>query len=134
MRTQLSALPLETVLVIDAATCAAMGVVLVGFAPSLASLLGIPGVVLTAAGAILFPCAFLMLAAARLPSLTSPLGWLVVLGNLGWAAASVGLLLAVPVTPVGEAVVLLQAAAVLILAQLEWKSLRRLPRPNPAHG
>jgi hypothetical protein len=134
MTQQRPAIPLEHALIFDAATCLLMGAILTVGASALASPLGIPGFVLTGAGLLLFPCAAVMLAAARVPSLTIALGWLVVFGNIAWVLGSLALLLIAPVTLAGEVFVLVQATAVALIAAAEWQGLRSTPRPRPAHG
>jgi len=48
-------------------------------------------------------------------------------GNFGWAVASVALLVSgiFPVTALGMAWVLAQVACVVVLAELQWTGLRR---------
>jgi hypothetical protein len=107
----------------DAATCFAFGLLLVAGAGPLAPLLGLPETLLFYAGVVLFPCAALMVVAAR--SLARPLVWLVVAGNAGWVVASVALLGFFDVTALGAAFVLVQAAAVAALTALEWRAVKQ---------
>jgi len=118
-------IPLRAILLFDAATCLAMGTGLVAASVPIAVSLGLPPELLFWAGVALFPCAALMLLAARArPS--SPLLWLVINGNVAWAAASVlvATVLFDP-TPLGQAIVIAQALAVLVLAWLEFNGWRR---------
>jgi hypothetical protein len=120
------ALPLEgatflrRTLAVDAATCVAMGALLVAFQAPLAGLLGLPAALLFYAGLALFPCAALMLAAHR----SRALAWLVVAGNAAWVAASVAVLLVASPTALGYAFVIAQALAVAVLAWLESLGIR----------
>ena len=119
-------LTLGRVLAFDAATCLAMGAALLALAEPLAAPLGLPAALLRGAGALLLPCALLMAWAARPGPRRRALAGLVVAGNVAWAAASVAVCLLVMPTVLGEALVLAQAAAVAVLAALEWRGLRRL--------
>jgi hypothetical protein len=107
-------------LAIDAATCAAMGALLAFFSAPLAGLLGLPAALLFYAGVALFPCAALMLMARR----SRALAWLVVAGNAAWIAGSVVVLLVTSPTALGYAFVIAQAAAVAVLAELEYMAIR----------
>lgn len=119
---------LRAVLLVDAATCALMAVLLLGLAGALAPWLGLTDGFLRAAGALLLPCALLMWVAARqLPA--APLVALVVAGNLAWVAASLFVAFAIDgVTIPGALLVTAQAIAVLGLAWLEWRGLAALRR------
>lgn len=118
---------LRRILFLDAATCFATGLLLTLGASLLAGWLGLPDMLLRYAGISLLPfAAFLLyLAAKPLP----PRGgvWLVIALNGLWVLDSVLLLIAGGVAPttLGYAFVLAQAAAVLVLAELEWLGLRR---------
>lgn len=117
---------LPRVLKVDALTCVAMGLLLVAAHSTLSPLLGLPAALLQYAGLLLFPCAALMAWAGRSARPASALVWLVILGNLAWVLAS--LLLAFvwfsPTVP-GQAFLVVQALAVLGLAELEYVGLRR---------
>lgn len=124
---------LRSLLLIDAATCAAMGLALgLGAAP-VAALTGLPQSLLIWAGLALLPvAAFLALVALR-PALHAAGGRLAVAGNAGWVFASVALIASGWAQPnvLGVAFVLAQAAAVAVLTLLELAALRRrAPRPQ----
>lgn len=120
-----AALPgLRFVLGLDAATSVAMGLLLVVGADGLGPWLGLPQPLLLWAGVLLFPCAALMAVAAVPHRPPAVLVWLVIAGNAGWAAGSVAVATAwFEPTRVGLALVLLQAAAVVVLLWLEWRGL-----------
>ncbi len=99
----------------------ALGVALVAFTAPLSSLLGLPPALLFWAGLVLFPSAAAMLLAAWRPS--GVFAWLVVGGNVAWVVASVAVLMLATPTAIGGAFLVAQAAAVAVLAWLEW-SLR----------
>lgn len=125
----MSKLPsLRSLLIVDAVTCAVMGVALATAALPLAALTGLPAVLLGGAGLALLPIAAFMAATAWRPHPAALR--LVVLGNAGWVAASLLLLAAGPLagwaTPnaLGVAFVLVQALAVAGLALLERAAAR----------
>jgi hypothetical protein len=119
---------LRIVLLIDAATCLAMGLLLTAGTGALASLMQLPSGLLFHAGVSLFPiAAFIAFVGTRdnLPTLGV---WLVILGNAGWVAGSLWLLLggAGGANALGHAFLAAQAAAVAVLAGLEYGGLRRM--------
>jgi hypothetical protein len=120
-------LPLRTVLLVDAATCALMGVVLVAAATALAPLLALPRPLLVYAGVILFPtAAFITWAATR----GKPPEWataLVIAGNVIWIVASAALLAGPWVSPnlPGNVFIGTQAIGVGALTTLEWMGVKR---------
>ncbi|MCW5653210.1 hypothetical protein [Hydrogenophaga sp.] len=97
------------------------------FAGSLASLLGLPAGLLLASGAVLLVYVALAgsLALQVTPSRTALV--LLALGNFAWVAACLALLFGglVSPTPLGQAYIVVQAVAVLVLAELQWMALRR---------
>jgi hypothetical protein len=109
-------------LVVDTLTCVAFGTLLVGAAGPLSTQLGLPPSLLFYAGLVLFPCAALMALAAR--TLAKPLVWLVVAGNAAWIAASIAVTWMFAPTAMGLAFVTVQAAAVGVLATMEWRASR----------
>jgi hypothetical protein len=108
-------------LVADALTCAVFGALLVIAATPLSTLFGLPRGLLFWSGLVLFPCSALMALAAK--SLAKPLVWLVIGGNAAWIAGSIAVTWMFELTGLGLAVVTLQAAAVALLAALEWRAL-----------
>lgn len=120
-----SHLSLRSLLNIDAATCAAMGLLLTIGADSVARITLLPSALLFYAGAGLFPVAlFMAFIAAR--SVIHPIpAKLIIGGNILWVAASVLLLAGSWVAPnaAGVGFVLVQAAAVAVLAWLEHTAL-----------
>jgi hypothetical protein len=117
-----TAMNLRLVLWIDAATCAATGLLLSALAAKLSALLGLPAPLLLVAGLSLFPIAAFMAWAAKRPS--PPAVWLVIGGNALWVLGSL-LVLALSPTTLGIVFVIAQAAAVALLAELEYAALRR---------
>lgn len=117
---------LHRVLWADAATCAASGLLQVAFTRQLADLLGLPGMLLGGTGVFLLAYAALVALVARNPVLPRPMVWVLVVGNLLWAADCAVLLLGgwITPTPLGTAYVVVQALVVLVLAELQWFGLR----------
>jgi len=111
---------LKPLLIVDALTCLVTGIALVAAAHPLAGLLGLPDPLLFYAGVILFPCAALMLLAAR--TLAKPLVWMVILGNFAWGLASLAIAFFFEPTAFGHVFVLAQAALVTALGVLEWRA------------
>jgi hypothetical protein len=111
----------------DGASCAATGALQVAFTEALAGLTGLPAPLLLGTGVFLlaYAAAAAFMATRRTPPRT--LIALVVVGNLGWAAACGVLLMSglFALSPVGMAWVLAQALCVVVLAELQWTGLRR---------
>lgn len=118
---------LRRVLLADAATCLATGLLLTLGADVLQPLLGLPQALLREAGMLLYPFAALVLFTATRPELPRMLVWVIVISNALWAFDSAMLLLAGWVTPTlpGKAFVVVQALAVALFAELEFFGLRR---------
>ncbi|RZU02086.1 hypothetical protein [Rivibacter subsaxonicus] len=118
---------LRTVLWCDAASSAAMGLGLIAGAGLLAAPLGLPEAPMRAIGIGFLPFAAFAgwLASRPLPPRAGV--WLVIAINIVWVIESLALLASdgIAPTPLGSGFVLLQAAAVAVLAGLEWTGLRR---------
>lgn len=116
---------LRRVLLVDAATCLAMGLLLVLSSGVLAPLLGLPGPLLQYSGLSLVPIAafIVWIAAGASPWPTGV--WLVITGNALWVAGSAVLLVSGWVAPtlLGYAFVIAQAATVVLLTELEYLGL-----------
>lgn len=127
MPTSRSLLSLRPLLLADAATCAAMGALLALAPEPIGQLTEIPVALLFYAGLGLFPIAAFMATVATRPTIRTAGVRLIILGNLGWVAGSVLLLLAGWIGPnaLGTAFILAQALAVALLAGLEQGALRR---------
>jgi hypothetical protein len=118
---------LRTVLLVDAATCVASGVLMtLGSAP-IAGLTAIPPALLLYAGLSLFPIAAFMAVTATRPVISRLAVWLIIDGNVLWVAGSLWLMLggAIAPTALGHAFIGAQALAVAVLAVLEYAGLRR---------
>lgn len=125
---------LKNTLLIDAVTCTGLFVFCVFATATVATLLGLPSVVVTVAGWIGLPSALLMLFVANQAAPSKRLANLIAVGNLGWVIASVAVLgvFATQMTALGIAVVVVQAIGVLVFAIYEAKGAAALPRPAAA--
>ena len=119
---------LRKVLFADAATCTVCGLFMVVSARPFGQLTEIPPEILLYAGLALLPIAgFIALVAARAARSVAAIG-VVIVGNLGWSAASVWLSTSgvIAPTPLGQLFLGAQAASVLALTALELRGAQRL--------
>uniref|UniRef100_A0A9E8CL68 Uncharacterized protein n=1 Tax=Bosea sp. NBC_00436 TaxID=2969620 RepID=A0A9E8CL68_9HYPH len=118
---------LRAALALDAAACAGMGLILAAAAGPLAAPLGLPVDFLRGAGLVLLPCAALIGWFASRKALPRFAIYAVIGVNLFWIADSIAILLAGWFAPtgLGIAFVLLQAAAVAIVTELEVIGFKR---------
>jgi hypothetical protein len=118
---------LKRVLLLDAASCLAMGLMLLLGAGHLADLFAIDRSVLVLAGAILLPSAlFIGWVASRVPIMPALVAIIIVV-NIVWVAESFMLLGQTPgATAIGRAFVIAQALAVGGIALLETIGVLRL--------
>lgn len=122
---------LSTVLKLDAASCLAMGMAVLPFAASLEAPLGIDAAILQGAAISLIPIGLFILWLGTRDEAPAALVWLVIVGNLGWAAASFAAASGLPgITPLGQAAVAGQAVAVLALTLAEWAGLRSIQKAS----
>jgi hypothetical protein len=122
---------LRRVLLVDAAVSGAAGLLLAPAAGALEALLGLPASLLLYSGLVLLPFAALV---AWLGTRTNPPHGAVravIGGNVLWVAASFLLLAFARVHPTaaGRVLVIGQALAVGVLAELEYFALRRASLP-----
>jgi hypothetical protein len=120
---------IRTILGLDALTCLAAGAAMSLGAGLLAGPTGLHPTLLLVAGCSLFPVAALFGWMAKTPLLGAPLVMLAVIGNAGWVAASIAVVLMTEPTLFGTAFVLAQAAVVAVLAWLEFTN-----RPGAARA
>jgi hypothetical protein len=119
---------LRRILVLDALVSGAAGLLMALAAAPLQEWLGVPAGLLWYAGLLLLPWAALLALLARSQSLPSGAVVAVIVLNGLWVAGSIVVLLAGTIQPnaLGYAFVLVQAAAVAVLAELETVGLRRV--------
>lgn len=118
---------LRRVLLLDAASCAGMGLLLLTCSGLLSGVFNLPVALLREAGAVLLPFALLlgfMSMRARLPRVAV---WAVIVVNAIWAIDSIVLLFTgwVQPTVLGYVFVAGQAAFVAVMVELEYIGLRR---------
>jgi hypothetical protein len=114
-------------LLADAVLSGATGLLMIAGAEVLSGLLDLPTILLRAAGLVLVPyVAFVLYAATRAEIVRSAVAAIIVV-NLAWTAASIGLLFTGFVSPnvLGTAFVVFQAAVVGVLAEVQYVALRR---------
>lgn len=118
---------LRRVLIADAATCAAAGLLLMLGASSLEHLFGLPTALSRYAGASLLPFAALLAYFATREELSPRSLWAVIVVNALWTADSILLLVVGWVEPngLGSAFVVFQALGVAAFAALEYLGLRK---------
>ena len=118
---------LRTVIALDAAACGAMGVAFTFGAGGLAGPLGLSPALMQPVGLFLVGYAALLVWLASRPALPRPVVWSLVAFNGLWAVESFALLAlgwARP-TALGIGLVAGQALAVLVVAELQYLTLRR---------
>ena len=118
---------LRRVLVADATTSGACGLLMVFGSGFLERLLGVPAAVLVSAGILLFPFAGFVAYLATREHLHRPSLWAVIACNALWAIDSIALLLFGWLEPtlLGNAFVVAQALVVGAFAELQYFGLRR---------
>ena|SRR5215211_30632 len=119
---------LRNVLLVDAATCVASGILMTLGSGPIASLTAIPPALLLYAGLSLIPVAAFMTMTATRPVISRLAVWLIIDGNVLWVAGSLWLMVGSPIAPtaISYAFIGVQALAVAILAAF------RIRRPAPA--
>lgn len=119
----MSILNLKNILIADAVTCGGVFAIGLFAATPVGALLGLPANVVEIGGWICLAAALLMIVATAQSVPNAALVKLIAAGNLGWVAASFGVIatFADRMTGIGIAVVAVQALAVLSFAALEWK-------------
>ena len=120
---------LKRVLMLDAASCLAMGAALALGASALEPLTGLPQALLFGAGAALVPIGLFILWVGTRQAIHPLFVYLIVVGNLLWSLESLMVIGATgTITAVGTAFVAVQAAAVAAMASLEWIGVRNARR------
>jgi hypothetical protein len=118
---------LRLALKLDAAASGALGALLVAAGSVLDDLLGLPLALLLPVGMFLLAYATFVWVVGTRPRISKTAAWAVVAVNLVWVADSVALVATAwfPLTTLGAAFVLAQAAAVFLFADLQFLSLLR---------
>jgi biotin transporter BioY len=125
---------LRLVLKLDAVACGALGVASLAGAPVLDDLLGVPVVLLAPVGVFLVAWAVVLWVISPRPRVSKTAARIVILFNLAWTIDSAVVVAAgwFPLTAIGVAFVLAQAAAVVIIAAAQFYALRRAYPVRPA--
>ena len=119
---------LRRTLWLDAAVSGATGVVMWLCADLLQAWLALPSTLFLVAGLSLLPFGGVLIALATRPQVPRRAIVAVIVSNALWVVASVALLVSGRVAPtmLGYAFVIVQAAAVVGFAELQWMGLRRM--------
>lgn len=127
---------LRRVLLLDAVSSGAMGVLLMAASGVLAGLLNLPAELLSQAGLVLVPFALAVGFLGTRARLSRIAVWAVIAINAIWAIDSVLLLFTgwVQPTSLGYVFVIGQAAFVAVMAELEIIGLRKSAAVIPAHS
>ena len=118
---------LRRVLLADAATCAACGLLMTLGAGLLEQLFGLPAELSRYAGISLLPFAAFLVYIATRENLSHPMVWTVIVLNVLWTVDSFLLLLGGWIEPTGAgyAFIIFQAIGVAMFAGLEYFGLRK---------
>ena len=117
---------LKRVLILDSASCLFMGAILLAGGGDLSDLLGLSGSLVSGAGSLLIPLGLFILWLGTRSAAHPALVWLVIVGNVGWAAESLIVAFTTAgITGLGTLFVAGQGAAVAALAALEYAGLQR---------
>mgnify|MGYP000029356821 CR=1 FL=1 len=113
----------KTIFTLDAILCLVMGAALAAASGLVAAQLGMPAGLIFWSGILLLPVAALITLAASTGN--RALGWIVILGNLGWIVASLVVAAFVPANLLGTMFVLVQAAIVGVFVWIERAAMGR---------
>ena len=117
---------LKIAFVADAAACGGTAALQLTGSQFLAQQLALPGPLLAGTGLFLALYAVSLVFLATCRSLWKPLVWAIILGNVGWAAIALDLVLTGMIAPngLGMAYLAVQSLTVLGLAGLEYAGLK----------
>ena len=119
---------LRRILLADGVISGATGALMAAGAGTLEEVLGVPAALLRFAGFVLVPFAILVVSLARQEALTRSSVLAIIGMNAAWVAASAAALLFGWIQPngLGYAFVIGQAAAVAVLAEMQYVGLRNV--------
>lgn len=125
---------LKLALIADALVSGAVAALQLVAAAWLSELLNLPKPLLIDTGVFLVGYTILLVLLARSTTVWSLIIGVVIIGNIGWAIACIGLLASGSVSPnvLGMAFVIVQAVAVLVFAAMEYSGLRESKSANAA--
>ena len=127
---------LRRVLVLDAISCAGLGLLLVAFGNGLSGVLSLPVELLQQASCVLLPFALVLAFLSTRARLPRAAVWAVIVANAIWAIDSIVLLFTGWVQPslLGYLFVAGQAAFVALMVELEYIGLRKSVTIAPLHA
>jgi len=131
-----SSIFLRRVLVLDAVSCAGMGLLLMTFSAWLSGVLELPAALLEQASVVLLPFALFLAFLSTRTRLPRAAVWTVIVANAIWAIDSIVLLFTGWVQPslLGYLFVAGQGAFVAVMAELEYIGLRKSAAVTPLHA
>ena len=117
---------LRAVLKLDAVSCLGIAALVLLTAGSLAPIIGMDATALRASAASLIPIGLFVLWSGTRREAPAALVYSIIVGNLGWTAASLATATALPgITALGSLLIGGQGLAVLVLALLEWRGIQQ---------
>lgn len=121
---------LRAVVWFDASTGILLGALHLLLTAPMATWLGLPPGLLVVTGVMLLGYAALAITIARARPMSRGLLWVLIIGNFAWALGSLGLLLGSSLSPtlLGQAYLAVHVVSVVLLAELQWMGVRRLPQ------
>lgn len=127
---------LRRVLLLDAVSCAGMGVLLVTASDLLSRFTNLPAGLLSEAAVVLLPFALLLAFLSMRARLPRAAVWAVIVANAIWVVDSIVLLLGGWVQPNAWGYLFVggQAAFVAVIAELEYIGLRKSAAVAPVHA
>jgi hypothetical protein len=127
---------LRRILLLDAVSCAGMGLSMMTFSGWLSGVLNLPVELLLQASAVLLPFALLLAFLSTRARLPRAAVWAVIVANAIWAIDSIALLFTGWVQPslMGYLFVAGQAAFVAVMVELEYIGLRKSVAIAPLHA
>jgi hypothetical protein len=120
---------LRRILMLDAVSCAGLGLLLVTFGAGLSGVLNLPAPLLQQASMVLLPFALLLAFLSTRARLPRAAVWAVIVGNAIWAIDSIVLLFTGWVQPS-----LLGYLFVALMVELEYIGLRKSAAVAPLHA
>lgn len=113
----------------DAVACGTTAALQLVGGQGLAVQLALPAQLLTGTGVFLALNSALLIVLAQFRTVWTPMAWIIILGNVGWAAITLDLVLMGTLKPstLGVAFLTVQSLAVLALGALQYAGLKRSP-------
>lgn len=120
---------LRAALTADALACGATAALQLIGGAAIATALALPAQLLTGTGIFLGLYAASLLVLTKMHAIWKPLVWLIIIGNVGWAAITLDLVVTGMIAPngLGLAYLAVQSLTVLALAGMEYAGMKSSP-------